>query len=193
MTTVKYPTMPHFVTEICTHAYISVTKWCIVGSSFNELWDSCNKSIGARIGFTCGFVSPIRKTLVELYSIAFYFVLYPVWCNIYIYIYAYLKTWSTGLNFLRATLHRLIQNGMHILPSSQNIRVRHFGQGKLRISLIWMRMVETPIHINWEWLPLMIYLQASVHYILLCSFILSYFRYTIEQITWAIYNIFYIT
>ena len=27
----KYPTMLHFVTEMCTRAHISVTKWCIVG------------------------------------------------------------------------------------------------------------------------------------------------------------------
>ena len=27
----KYPTMHHFVTEMCTHVYISITKWCIVG------------------------------------------------------------------------------------------------------------------------------------------------------------------
>ena len=27
----KYPTMHHFVTEICKHVHISVTKWCFVG------------------------------------------------------------------------------------------------------------------------------------------------------------------
>ena len=27
----KYPTMHHFVTEMCTGVHISVTKWCIVG------------------------------------------------------------------------------------------------------------------------------------------------------------------
>ena len=26
----KYPTMFHFVIEMCTHVRISVTKWCIV-------------------------------------------------------------------------------------------------------------------------------------------------------------------
>ena len=63
-----------------------------------------------------------------------------------------------------------------------------------RISLIWMGMVEIPIHITWEWLPLMIYLQASVHYMSLYSFILSYFRYTIErQITWVISYFLYTT
>ena len=27
----KYPTIHHFVTEMCTHAHISATKYCIVG------------------------------------------------------------------------------------------------------------------------------------------------------------------
>ena len=27
----KYPMMYHYVTEMCTHVHISVTKWCIVG------------------------------------------------------------------------------------------------------------------------------------------------------------------
>ena len=30
-TPVPYPTMHHFVTEMCTCVHISVTKWCIVG------------------------------------------------------------------------------------------------------------------------------------------------------------------
>ena len=35
----KYPTMYHFVTEMCTHVHISVTKWCIVGYMTGALWD----------------------------------------------------------------------------------------------------------------------------------------------------------
>ena len=35
----SYPTMHHFVTEICTCVHISVTKWCIVGYLANILWD----------------------------------------------------------------------------------------------------------------------------------------------------------
>ena len=35
----KYPTMHHFVTEMCTHVHISVTKWCIVGYGIGALWD----------------------------------------------------------------------------------------------------------------------------------------------------------
>ena len=31
----------HFVTEMCTHVHISVTKWCIVGCLWNALWDNC--------------------------------------------------------------------------------------------------------------------------------------------------------
>ena len=41
----KYPTMHHFVTEICTHVYIFVIKWCIVRYGTGELWDTCNSSI----------------------------------------------------------------------------------------------------------------------------------------------------
>ena len=39
----KYPTMDHFVTEMCTHGHISVTKWCIVGYRTGVLWDLCNR------------------------------------------------------------------------------------------------------------------------------------------------------
>ena len=42
----KYPTMHHFVTEMCTRVHISVTKWCIVGYEIGALWDWCNRSIG---------------------------------------------------------------------------------------------------------------------------------------------------
>ena len=34
----KYPIMHYFVTEMCTHVYISVTKWCIVGYGNGALW-----------------------------------------------------------------------------------------------------------------------------------------------------------
>ena len=36
---VPYPTMLHFVTEMCTHVHISVTKLCIVGYLSDALWD----------------------------------------------------------------------------------------------------------------------------------------------------------
>ena len=35
----KYPTMHHFVTEMCTCVHISVTKWCIVGYGTDAFWD----------------------------------------------------------------------------------------------------------------------------------------------------------
>ena len=40
-----YPTLHHFVTEMCTHVHISVTKWCIVRYDTDALWDLCNRSI----------------------------------------------------------------------------------------------------------------------------------------------------
>ena len=42
---VPYPTMQHFVTEMCTCVHISVTKWCIVGYLSDALWDLWNGSI----------------------------------------------------------------------------------------------------------------------------------------------------
>ena len=41
----KYPTLHHFVTEMCTSVHISVTKWCIVGYGTGVLWDLCNRTI----------------------------------------------------------------------------------------------------------------------------------------------------
>ena len=34
----KYPTMYHFVTEMCTHVHIFVKNWCIVGYGTGALW-----------------------------------------------------------------------------------------------------------------------------------------------------------
>ena len=42
---VPYPTMHHFVTEICTCVHISVTKWSVVGHLSNALWDLWDGSI----------------------------------------------------------------------------------------------------------------------------------------------------
>ena len=41
----EYPIMHHFVTEICTHVHISVTKWGTVGCGTGALWNLCNRSI----------------------------------------------------------------------------------------------------------------------------------------------------
>ena len=38
----KYPTMHDFVTEMCTHVHISVTKSCITGYDTGALWGLCN-------------------------------------------------------------------------------------------------------------------------------------------------------
>ena len=43
----KYPIMHHFVTEMCTHVHISVTKCCIVGYGTDAFWDLWNGSIGS--------------------------------------------------------------------------------------------------------------------------------------------------
>ena len=37
---VPYPTMHHFVTEMCTRVHISVTIWCIVGYLSDALPDA---------------------------------------------------------------------------------------------------------------------------------------------------------
>ena len=42
---VPYPTMHHIVTEMCAHAHIYVTKWCIVGYFYDTLWDLWDGSI----------------------------------------------------------------------------------------------------------------------------------------------------
>ena len=38
-TLTKYLTMHHFVTEMCTHVHISVTKWCTMEYGTSSLWD----------------------------------------------------------------------------------------------------------------------------------------------------------
>ena len=43
---VSYPTIYHFVTEMCTYVHISVTKWCIVVYLSDALWDLWDWSIG---------------------------------------------------------------------------------------------------------------------------------------------------
>ena len=36
---VPYPTMQHFITEMCTCVHISVIKWCMVGYLSDAFWD----------------------------------------------------------------------------------------------------------------------------------------------------------
>ena len=46
-TSVPYPTMQHFITEMCTFMHISVTKWCSVGYLYDALWDLWGGPISA--------------------------------------------------------------------------------------------------------------------------------------------------
>ena len=41
----KYPTMHHFLIEMCTHMHISATKWCIVTHGTGVMWDLSSRSI----------------------------------------------------------------------------------------------------------------------------------------------------
>ena len=41
----RYPIMHHFVTEMCLHVHISVTKCCIVGYGTDAFWDLWHGSI----------------------------------------------------------------------------------------------------------------------------------------------------
>ena len=55
----KYSTMQHFVTEMCTYVYISVTKWCIVGVGYlsNALW-----TLHSRSYIDCSFDNQVTLT-----------------------------------------------------------------------------------------------------------------------------------
>ena len=66
---VPYPTMQHFVTEMCTCVHISVTKWCIVGYLSDALWDLWDVSIGPHyIHFPASLVSRVRSPAVKMPS-----------------------------------------------------------------------------------------------------------------------------
>ena len=47
-----YPTVLHFVTEMCTHVLISVTKWFIVGDESGALRNLWDWSLGFHISNT---------------------------------------------------------------------------------------------------------------------------------------------
>ena len=53
----KYPTMHHFVTEMCTHVHISDTKWYIVGYGTGAVWDLWDESIWWHQPITSTYVS----------------------------------------------------------------------------------------------------------------------------------------
>ena len=45
--------MHHFVTAMCTHVHIAVTKWCLVGCGTGALWNLCNRSITKVVSHIC--------------------------------------------------------------------------------------------------------------------------------------------
>ena len=45
----NYPTMHHFVTEMCTQVHISVAKWYIVGYETDALWDLWDWSVRPQV------------------------------------------------------------------------------------------------------------------------------------------------
>ena len=57
--------MHHFVTEMCTHVHISVTKWCIVGYDTDAFWDLWDGSIASHINLQMQLLSHAR-TIVNL-------------------------------------------------------------------------------------------------------------------------------
>ena len=65
----EYPTMHHFVTEMCTQVHISVAKWCIVGYGTGALWDLCNRSVEILESCTkpsiCGILEKAQSNLME--------------------------------------------------------------------------------------------------------------------------------
>ena len=60
---VPYPTMHHFVTEMCTYVHISVTKWCIVGCLSKGLWDFLDGSLAQGQSWDCSKESSLLTRL----------------------------------------------------------------------------------------------------------------------------------
>ena len=61
---VPYPSMHHFVTEMCTHVHISVTTWCIEGYGTDALWHLCNRSMASTQSYDCPNAS--RSTMKNM-------------------------------------------------------------------------------------------------------------------------------
>ena len=66
----NYPTVHHFVTEMCTRVHISVTKWCIVGYGTGEFWNLWDGSIPTQ--WPC--LSCLVLFCLVLYHIVLYYV-----------------------------------------------------------------------------------------------------------------------
>ena len=65
----RYPTLHHFVTQMCTHVHISVTKWCSVGYGTGALWDLCNRSMAVtwHTLLTCTYFSISISLSIDKY------------------------------------------------------------------------------------------------------------------------------
>ena len=80
----KYPTMHHFVTEMCTHVHIVVTKWCIVGHGIGALWDMGLVHCGiCATGLLpqCQWSAPKRKRVMQFRLIVFR-TNKPIWASV---------------------------------------------------------------------------------------------------------------
>ena len=56
-------TMHHFVTEMCAHVHIYITKWCIVVYLSGALWDFWEGSIGTTAVSKCSLFSKLEPTI----------------------------------------------------------------------------------------------------------------------------------
>ena len=57
----KYPTMHHFVTEMCTHVHISVTEWCIVGLVHYGIYEVDKLTATMRLSSIFIFYDSLKK------------------------------------------------------------------------------------------------------------------------------------
>ena len=74
----QYPTMHHFITEICTRVHISVTNRRIVGYGTDAAWDLCNWSIEGRISYPTD--SPTANSLgLTVQSVGYYWDMVSSW------------------------------------------------------------------------------------------------------------------
>ena len=67
-----YPTMYHFVTEMCTYVHISDAKWCIMGYLSDALWDFLDGSIN----FMDTFILLNPRVYLMKYKHSFCFALF---------------------------------------------------------------------------------------------------------------------
>ena len=102
-----------FITEVCTHMHISVTKWCIVGFYIGSFRYLCNKFIipyaGCGVGYMKGTFTQYTHICIYIYILyAMYLCLFkcqgtPFCLNIYNIWYT--KMTSSNGNIFRVTGH----------------------------------------------------------------------------------------